>query len=194
MTPVLETRRLRLRPLQLSDADQVQALFPHWEIVRYLNAHVPWPYPPDGAHNFYRDVALPGVERGERWEWTLRLKSAPEQIIGGIGLMLGESENRGFWTGLPWQGQGLMSEACEAVTHFWFEVLKFPRLRAPKAVANTASARISRRQGMRIIGREERDLVCGRVPAEIWEITAEEWRGYCRLSVRSPSASQPDGS
>jgi hypothetical protein len=60
----------------------------------------PWPYPPDGAHTFFRDVALPGVERGERWEWTLRSKMAPDQIIVGIGLMLGENENRGFWIGL----------------------------------------------------------------------------------------------
>ena len=32
----LQTARLVLRPLQLSDAAQVQALFPHWEIVQYL--------------------------------------------------------------------------------------------------------------------------------------------------------------
>jgi ribosomal-protein-alanine N-acetyltransferase len=114
----------------------VQEIFSEWEVVRYLNAIVPWPYPPDGARTFYREVALPGVERGERWEWTLRLKSAPEQILGGIGLMLSEDNNRGFWIGLPWQGQGLMSEACEAVTDFWFNRLRFPRLRVPKAVAN----------------------------------------------------------
>jgi RimJ/RimL family protein N-acetyltransferase len=176
MTPTLETKRLWLRPLQLTDADQVQRLFPHWEVVRYLNHVVPWPYPPDGAHTFYRDVALPGVVRGERWEWTLRLKTAPEQIVGGIGLMLAENENRGFWIGLPWQRQGLMSEACDAVTEYWFEVLKFPRLRAYKALANTASSRISAQQGMRLIAREERNFVSGRLPAEIWEITAEEWR------------------
>jgi [ribosomal protein S5]-alanine N-acetyltransferase len=73
-----------------------------------------------------------------------------------------------------------MGEACKAVTGYWFEVLKFPRLRAPKAVANTASSRISARQGMRIIAREERDFVCGRLPSEIWEITAEEWRARNR--------------
>jgi hypothetical protein len=49
MPPVLETNRLLLRPLELSDAEQVQCLFPQWEIVQYLNAVVPWPYPPDGA-------------------------------------------------------------------------------------------------------------------------------------------------
>jgi len=47
--PSLETRRLLLRPLQPADADQLQQLYPHWEIVKYLNDKVPWPSPADGA-------------------------------------------------------------------------------------------------------------------------------------------------
>ena len=66
---------------------------------------MPWPYPPDGAYTFYRDVALPAVERGEAWHWTLRLKSRPEQMIGSITLRNGETKNRGFWLGLPWRGR-----------------------------------------------------------------------------------------
>jgi [ribosomal protein S5]-alanine N-acetyltransferase len=174
--PTLETRRLILRPLELGDAEQAQALFPQWEIVKYLASRVPWPYPPDGAHTYYRDLALPAMERGEQWHWMLRLKSNPQQVIGSISLMKGENENRGFWLGLPWQGQGLMIEACEAVTDYWFEELKFPVLRAPKAVMNEASRKISERQEMRVVKREERDYVSGRLMSEIWEITAEEWR------------------
>jgi RimJ/RimL family protein N-acetyltransferase len=173
--PTLETRRLLLRPLELADAAQAQILFPQWEIVRYLNHRVPWPYPPDGAFTFYRDVALPAMERGEGWNWTLRLKSDPERLIGNISLSRAENKNRGFWLGLPWQGQGLMSEACDAVTDFWFNVLKFPVLRVPKAIANEASRRLSMKQGMRVIATEERDYVSGRLPTELWEITAEEW-------------------
>ena len=67
-------------------------------------------------------------------------------------------------------------EACDAVTDFWFEVLEKPVLRAPKAIVNEASRRISVKQGMRIISREHRDYVCGRLPSETWEITAGEWR------------------
>jgi hypothetical protein len=29
---------------------------------------------------------------------------------------------------------------------------------------------------MRVIAREDRDYVSGRLPSELWEITAEEWR------------------
>ncbi|HXA84866.1 MAG TPA: GNAT family N-acetyltransferase [Candidatus Dormibacteraeota bacterium] len=176
MTPTLETSRLILRPLELADAEQAQALFPEWEIVRYLRKIVPWPYPMDGCYKYYRDIALPAVERGHEWAWTLRLKGNPDQLIGAISVFRHETDNRGFWLGLPWQRQGFMSEACDAVTDFWFDVLKFPVLRVPKAIANTGSRRISEKQGLRVIAREDRDYVSGRLPSEIWEITAEEWR------------------
>ena len=176
MVPALETSRLILRPLELADAEQAQVLFPQWEIVRYIRNAVPWPYPADGAFKFYRDVTLPAVARGDEWAWTLRLKNAPGQLIGAISLFRSETDNRGFWLGLPWHRQGLMTEACAAVTDYWFEVLKFPVLRVPKAIANAGSRRISEKQGMRIVGREDRDYVSGRLPSEIWEITAEEWQ------------------
>lgn len=163
MTPTLETSRLWLQPLQLSDA------------VRFLAGRVPWPYPADGARTYCRDIALPAAERGEEWHWTLRLKNDPAKIIGSISLTKAENHNRGFWLGLPWHGQGLMGEACDVVTDYWFDALKFPVLRAPKAIDNTVSRRISVSQGMRVVATEEREFVSGRLPAEIWEITAEEW-------------------
>jgi RimJ/RimL family protein N-acetyltransferase len=184
MFPGLETARLELRPLELADAAQTQVLFPHWEIVRYLAKRVPWPYPPDGALTYYRDDALPAMARGEEWHWSLRLKTDPGQLIGSIALVRGENNNRGFWMGLPWQGKGLMSEAIEVVTDYWFNELGFAVLRAPKAVANTASRRISEKTGMRVIARDERDYVGGRFPTETWEITAHEWRARRRSAGR----------
>jgi len=176
MLPGLETPRLNLRPLELADARQIQNIFPHWEIVRFLAKRVPWPYPPGGALTYCRDIALPAMARGEEWHWTLRLKTHPLQIIGCISLMQAENHNRGFWIGLPWQGKGLMSEAVETVTEYWFNELGFPALRAPKAILNIASRKISERTGMRVIAVEEREYVSGRLPSEIWEVTAEEWR------------------
>ena len=175
-TPQLETPRLLLPPLALDDAGQIQSLFPQWEIVRYLANVVPWPYPADGAYRFLADIALPAVERGEAWHWTLRLKTDPSHLIGAISLMRRENNDRGFWIAPPWQRQGLTTEASEAVTDYWFNTLGFPLLRVQKAVANHASRRISEKNGMRLVATTERDYVCGRVPAEIWEITAAEWR------------------
>ena len=176
MSVELQTKRVLLRPLQLADAEQSQLLFPQWEIVKFLTSKVQWPYPAGRALSYYRDEALPNIARGVEWQWTLRLKESLDSHIGAIGLYKGEWDNRGYWLGLPWQGRGLMTEAVVAVNDYWFDVLGFPVLRAPKAIANIPSRRISEKTGMRVIATEERDYVCGRLMAEIWEITAEEWR------------------
>jgi [ribosomal protein S5]-alanine N-acetyltransferase len=76
-----------------------------------------------------------------------------------------------------------MTEACEAVTDFWFSTLKFPVLRVTKAVANVASSRISEKSGMRMVAMQERDYVSGRLPTEIWEITAEEWNALSKRKI-----------
>jgi ribosomal-protein-alanine N-acetyltransferase len=173
----LETKRMILRPLELADAAQAQQIFAQWEVVRFMNSrYIPWPYPVDGVLTYYREVALPAIERGEEWHWTLRLKSDPELLIGSISLRNREGHNRGFWLGLDWQAKGLMTEAVDAVTEYWFDVLGFPVLRASKAVANVASRKISERSGMRVVATEETEYVGGRFPTEIWEITAQEWR------------------
>ncbi|MCB2253974.1 GNAT family N-acetyltransferase [Pseudomonas chlororaphis] len=175
-SPTLHTARLILRPLQLADAEAIQQQFAHWDVVRYLNARVPWPYPADGALSFLRDSALPAMARGEAWHWSIRLQDAPEQLIGSVSLMNETDNHRGFWLGPAWRGHGYMSEACAAVTEYWFEVLDRDVMRVPKAAPNLASRRISERSGMRLVGSDEDDFVCGRLPRELWEITREEWR------------------
>ena len=189
MIPFGRTERLILRPLQLADAPQMQQLFPRWEIVRYLLNRVPWPYPADGALQYLRDVALPQIERGEAWHWSLRLAAQPDQLIGVIGLVRSPADNRGFWLGLPWQGHGYMMEASSWANDFWFDTLGFSVMRIPKAAANLPSRRISEKQGMRLVGTEMRDYVAGRMLAEIWELTADEWHAQRRnigLPVEPP--------
>jgi ribosomal-protein-alanine N-acetyltransferase len=70
-----------------------------------------------------------------------------------ISLQQDEWDNRGYWLGLPWHQQDLMTEAAVVVNvnDYWFDVLGFPVLRAPKAVANVASRRISEKTGMRLV-------------------------------------------
>ncbi|GAA0510440.1 MULTISPECIES: GNAT family N-acetyltransferase [Pigmentiphaga] len=173
--PALSTPRLLLPPLTLADAPAIQHAFARREIVRFLADRVPWPYPEDGALVFLRDAALPAMAQGREWHWSLRPRQEPGRLIGVVSLMDDPDNNRGFWIVPEWQGQGLMTEAAEAVTAYWFDVLGKPRLRVPKAAANIASSRISARGGMRMVATEERGYVSGRLPSEIWEITREEW-------------------
>ena len=178
--PPLETPRLLLRPITLADAPAMQAVFPQWEIVRYLDRWVPWPYPEDGARRYLEDFLLPTIARGRWWSWTIRTKAEPDRLIGVIDLFDWPDDNRGFWIDPAFQGHGYASEAAEAVTDYWFDVLKRPVLRIPKAVENVASQRISEKQGMRRIATIEKDYVGGRLMSDLWEITAEAWHARRR--------------
>ncbi|RZJ42560.1 MAG: N-acetyltransferase [Brevundimonas sp.] len=175
MTP-LETDRLRLLPLTLADAPAIQAAFPVWEVVRWIAATVPWPYPDDGAAFFVSQIALPAMADGTAWHWSIRRRSEPERLIGVVSLTDKEDDNRGFWIDPVWQGQGFATEASAAATDYWFETLGKSVLRVPKAVANPASRRVSEKQGMRVVGTLDLSLVSGTQPAELWEIDRESWR------------------
>jgi ribosomal-protein-alanine N-acetyltransferase len=191
-TPILETPRLILRPLELADAEQVQPLFAQWEIVRLLADALPWPFPPNGAELYYRHVALPAMARNEQWHWTLRRKSDPDHLIGAISLMADTPDhNRGFWIGLPYQRQGYATEATIAVTDFWFDTLGYPTLIVPKAAANLASRRISERTGMTLLRTETHNFVSGPHPADIWLLTAGQWHTH---RTANPHPDHPKGS
>jgi RimJ/RimL family protein N-acetyltransferase len=174
-TPTLHTERLLLTPLQLEDAPAVQQRFPHWEIVRFLNNRVPWPYPQDGALRYIRDVALPAIEAGTEWHWMIRLHAAPQHIIGSITLMTHPGNNRGFWLHPDWQRNGYIKEACLVINRQWFQALNQPLMQVPKAAPNEASRRISISEGMRLVSTHECEFVSGRLPVEVWEMTQEEW-------------------
>lgn len=109
--PTLNTPRFTLTPLQLGDAPAIQQLFPHWEVVRYLDSREPWPYPQDGALVYLRDVALPAMAEGREWHWMIRTRAQPEHSIGSISLYDQPGNHRGFWLAPQWQGHGYMREA-----------------------------------------------------------------------------------
>ncbi|MFP3407376.1 MAG: GNAT family N-acetyltransferase [Pseudomonas capeferrum] len=173
--PILETPRLILTPLQLGDVDAIQQLFPHWDIVRYLDSRVPWPYPEDGALLYVRDIALPAMNAGCEWHWMIRLKAEPAQIIGSISLYDQPGNNRGFWLAQAWQKNGYMREACRVINHYWFETLGRCVMQVPKAACNDRSRSVSVHEGMRLVGTEEGHFVCGPVLKQIWELSRDEW-------------------
>lgn len=172
---ILQTARLTLTPLQLTDASDIQQLFPHWEVVRYLDSRVPWPYPDDGALTYVRDIVLPAIAAGREWHWMIRLGSESSQSIGSISLYDHPGNNRGFWLAPQWQGKGYIREACKVINAYWFETLARPVMQVPKAVDNQASRKVSQREGMRLIETGEGHFVSGPMLKEIWEMTRAEW-------------------
>ncbi|MGG5291096.1 GNAT family N-acetyltransferase [Pseudomonas shirazensis] len=184
--PTLHTERLILTPLRLEDAADIQTLFAQWEIVRYLDSRVPWPYPDDGGLVYVRDIALPGVAAGREWHWMIRTRSQPASSIGSISLYDQPGNNRGFWLAPQWQGHGYMREACRVINAYWFETLKRPLMQVPKAAVNHASRKVSLHEGMRLVATRDGDYVSGPMQTEIWELTRSEWLDSCEQAKRQP--------
>ncbi len=76
--PSFQTKRLLLTPLVEADIPVIQQLFPHWDVVRYLDSRVPWPYPDDGAEQYVHEHVLPAVRLGKEWHWMIRLAEKKE--------------------------------------------------------------------------------------------------------------------
>lgn len=175
-TPVLETARLILRPYAERDLDAVQRIFPQWEVVRWLHAGIPWPYPDDGAATNWAQCVEQRA-KGEKAFWAITLKG-DDALRGRIDLWPFDGEKRdmrGFWLDPDLHGHGLMTEAAEAVTGYAFQVLDWPFLYLTNAVANRASGRVKEKQGAEFVAVEQRAYVSGPGDGQIWRLTREAW-------------------
>ena len=189
-TPVLRTPRLVLRPLRRKDAPVIQRLFPRWEIVRYLNANIPWPYPADGAAG-HVETCLGEMERGEKAHWAIIPRSGPADLIGRIDLWPDDGvsrDQRGFWLDPEYQRQGLMTEAAERVTAYAFLELGWPHLWLRNAQENHASRRIKEKQGARLADLMIGQHVGGTGTVMVWQLMRDDW--LARQPVQSKNLSR----
>ena len=176
-TPVLHTPRLVLRPIRTKDAPVIQQRFAKWEIVRWLNANVPWPYPADGAARHIEDC-LGEMARGEKCHWAIVPKRGPADLIGRIDLWPDDGsshDQRGFWLDPEFHRQGLMTEAAERVTEFALVELSWPHLWLTNAQENHASRRIKEKQGARLVDIKIGRYAGGQSSQMIWQLTREDW-------------------
>ncbi len=176
-TPILETPRLILLPIRESDAPACQRRFARWEVVRHLNAQIPWPYPADGGETFIASQ-LAKMARGALLCWRITMKGGAGEMIGGIDLWADDGQHkdqRGFWFDPAFQRQGLMFESAERVTAYAFHDLGWPHPWLTNAEANHGSHRIKKKQGAKIVERAMRDYVEGRLMGEIWRLEREDW-------------------
>ncbi|HEY2356685.1 MAG TPA: GNAT family N-acetyltransferase [Phenylobacterium sp.] len=176
-TPVLETERLILRPPREGDVPETQRRFPQWDVVRWLHAEVPWPYPADGAAQHWQRMRGE-MERREKSHWAIMLKGGDDHLIGLIVLWADDGETRdqrGFWLDPAFWGQGLMTEAANRVTDYALVELGWPHLWLNNAEANVASHRVKEKQGATVIDRTARDYVSGPGTKVTWLLTREAW-------------------
>lgn len=177
--PTFETKRLMLRELRITDAPAYQKHFKDYDVIQYLSARVPWPYPDDGAESFIKDVVLPNQGK-TRWDWGIFLKDRPEEIIGSIGIFHpGIPENRGFWLGKEFWGKGIMTEAVKPIISFAFDHLKLESLLFANAAQNSRSRRVKEKTGASFVEVRPAEYVNPKYThAEYWRLTKADWQNY----------------
>jgi ribosomal-protein-alanine N-acetyltransferase len=174
--PTLETQRLILKGVTLADEPAYTKHFVDYEVIQFLSSKVPWPYPDDGVKYFLEHLILPrqGIDR---WCFGIYQKSNPSELIGCVDLWRGPiPENRGFWLGKAFWGQGLMTEATAAVNEYAFRHLGFDKLYFTNAVGNTASRRVKEKSGAKFLEVREAQFVNPKFThTELWELSKESW-------------------
>ena len=148
LEPIIETRRLTLRPLHESDLDDIVAGIGDFAVSRML-ARVPHPYGRLDAENFLRKAtrnALAGTSFFLIVEHQGRLAGAI-----GVGAMPYICEF-GYWLGRAHWGHGFATEAARAILAYGFDVLRLSLVRSGVFVDNPASLRVQQKLGFRRIG------------------------------------------
>jgi RimJ/RimL family protein N-acetyltransferase len=177
-TPTIETSRLILRPLALTDAPAIQRHFNNWKIIQNLATVVPWPYPDNGAEIFVRRE-LEKIAAGEQiYHWVLALRPGDGEAIGNIHfrpMADSPTDNRGFWLAEPYWNRGLMTEAIAAVNDFAFNTLSIAQFYVCNVVSNEPSRRVKQKTGAEFVGFIELAHHNGQSKSERWRVTRENW-------------------
>ena len=127
MPQIIETERLVLRPMALSDADAVMTHLT-FDVAKYLTS-VPWPYARSDAEDY---LSMASTTPG------LYAVTCAGDYIGAMGY---ETE-LGYWLAEPSWGQGYATEAARAVRDAAFENTDVEVDRSGFARANTASGNV----------------------------------------------------
>ena len=176
--PTFETERLLLKPLDWRHVDDIQKNFEDYDVVRYLSALVPWPYPRDGAQKFL-EMVLPSQGQ-DRWLWAIFVKPEEDESVGVVDLWRpGRPENRGFWLARKHWSKGYMTEAVVPITDYAFETLGFEVLRFTNAVGNVASRRVKEKSGASFLGTRAATFVDPAITEnELWELSKVAWLNH----------------
>ena len=143
--PVLETPRLRLRKLQMRDAQDIYHYSRDAEVAR----HVLWEaHRSIGDSRAYLRYMLRRYRNHEPASWGIEWLETG-QIIGTIGFMWIQDENAsaevGYSLAREFWNRGIMTEALMAVIRYAFDGLDLNRVEAQHETTNPASGAVMRK-------------------------------------------------
>lgn len=183
--PVIETPRLRLRPMTADDAPAVQQLVGDIEIARNTLL-IPHPYPDGLAANWIASHQE-RFDRNEEIVFGIE-ERASGALAGVIGLIPEPHDQAefGYWIGRPFWNRGYATEAAGAVIDYAFATLGLNRVEAMHFTRNPASGRVMEKCGMHLEGtlRQARKKWDEYVDVRVYAILRSEWEARTREAVR----------
>lgn len=156
MSPIhfLETPRLRLRPMTLTDAPRLCELID--EQVAQNTVAIPYPYPLEMAQReIWEGLLL--MDEGEAF--PLGITRASDGVLMGLVSLFRAQENPmqegfiGYWIGAAYRRQGYTTEAVARVIRYGFEQLHLNSISADYFHYNPVSRRVMENAGMHYIGK-----------------------------------------
>ena len=176
---VLETPRLRLRPLELFDTSAIQKAAGVREIADTMIS-IPHPYPPGEAKRY---VARQQAEREAGRSVTFTIEQNAEGWFCGLVEVrdIDREHSQGelsFWLAIEDWGRGYMSEVVQAMVRYGFEGLGLNRLHAYHMLRNPASGRVLEKNGFKQEGLlRQRVRKWGQFEdVALWAILRQEWQ------------------
>lgn len=178
-TQILETERLVLRPLQITDA---QMMFDNWATDPEVTRYVTWePYTSVEQVLARLKLRVAYYEETKAfYDWGIVLKESQE-LIGTFSIVniseQDEAVELGYCIGQLWWGQGIVAEAGRAVLAFVFHELGCHRAHACFDVRNPASGEVMKKLGMTYEGtfREARKVKGEFVTISQYSILSKEF-------------------
>jgi ribosomal-protein-alanine N-acetyltransferase len=177
---VVETPRLRLRPIAETDVD---ALWPYVSDPAFPK-HMSWTAHVDRAETTtFVHKSVEARAKGSHLTWVIEHHGNLRGLIGfhaitweSLAWRVDRAE-LGYWLAPELWRQGLMTEATHAAMGFGFETLGLHKITVGCIVENVASRRVIEKVGFRFLGcEEEHTWRDGRWWSHLrYELTSTEW-------------------
>jgi ribosomal-protein-alanine N-acetyltransferase len=190
---VLATARLRLRPLEDRDVDDLWPLVSDPDLPRLMT----WAAHTDRGQTLAHIASTrDALARGTGATWAIE---ADGRVVGTIALidirfayaaLRVDRAELGYWIAPALRGAGLVTEAAQAVVRCGFEAIGLHKIQVRCVEENAASRRVIEKLGFRMVGRHEDDVWRdGRWWTMLgYELTAAEWGDVSTtLRVKRPA-------
>ncbi|MEI5994227.1 GNAT family N-acetyltransferase [Candidatus Enterococcus mansonii] len=169
----LETERLHLRPVMLTDAEDMFEYASDEATVTYVfPIHQSIKDTKESIANYFISAPLGkyGIElkTSGKFIGTIDLRVDDQHNVAEIGYAM----NKAFW------GQGYMPEAAREILRLGFEELRLMRIFATHDIKNPQSGRVMEKIGMKVEGKiPNARMWKGKVVTDMMRgITLEEWQ------------------